>query len=35
MGAAAHPVLRSEQPAFFWFVIGCHVVVALWLILAA
>jgi len=28
-GAAARPVLRSERPVFFWFVISCHITVAL------
>ena len=25
----ARPVLRSEDPMFFWFVIGCQIIVAL------
>lgn len=29
LGTRARPVLRSENPMFFWFVIGCHVTVAL------
>ena len=28
-GAKARPVLRTEQPVFFWFVVSGHIAVAL------
>jgi hypothetical protein len=33
-GSKYRPVLRGEQPAFFWFVISCHITVALIIIFA-
>ena len=33
-GAKSRPVLRSGQPVFFWFVISCHIIVALIIIVA-
>lgn len=35
LGSRARPVLRSEEPVLFWFVIGCHAVVALAVMFAA